>query len=344
MNGWDPNIYPKPRFTSEYGFQSYPSLTAWNSVLGQEDNLTELMDHRQHSPLGNTPIEALISKNLPLPSTDSENYNEALIYMSQISQAMAIKMETEVYRIERGGLMGTMGALYWQLNDVWVAPSWSSIEFDGKFKILQYWAKEFLSPMHVTCHLDKTGKVSVVVIRDTLGSPANLKIVIKVFKWLSFSVVQEDIKNFEMEENSVKLVYSFKLTGYIKNKLNPANSFIEISLRNSKNKTLATNYVLPEKIKNCKGIKKTFIQAKISASRCQFSKSIISMDVTSRSHAVFVYLELTNELIRNYKFSENGFIQTAPIQTVYLEFENLDCKLEVKIEDVKIMDVSQFMA
>lgn len=98
LNGWDPNIYPKPRFTSEYGFQSYPSLTAWNSVLGQEDNLTELMDHRQHSPLGNTPIEALISKNLPLPSNDLTNYNEALIYMSQISQAMAIKMETEVYR------------------------------------------------------------------------------------------------------------------------------------------------------------------------------------------------------------------------------------------------------
>lgn len=58
------------------------------------------MDHRQHSPLGNTPIEALISKNLPLPSNGLENYEEALIYMSQISQAMAIKMETEVYRYE----------------------------------------------------------------------------------------------------------------------------------------------------------------------------------------------------------------------------------------------------
>lgn len=262
LNGWDPNIYPKPRFSSEYGFQSYPSLTAWNSVLGPKDNLTELMDHRQHSPLGNTPIEALISKNLPLPSTESENYIEALIYMSQVSQAMAIKMETEVYRNERGGLMGTMGALYWQLNDVWVAPSWSSIEFDGKFKILQYWAKEFLSPMHVTCHLDKTGKVSVIVIRDTLGSPEVLNVVIRAFKWSSFSVVKDELISFRMEENSVKLVFSFKLADYIKGALSPANSFLEISLKNLKNKTLATNYVLPEKIKDCKGIQRSFIQVR----------------------------------------------------------------------------------
>lgn len=38
-------------------------------------------------------------------------------------------------RAERDGLMKTMGALYWQLNDVWVAPSWSSIDFTGNFKV-----------------------------------------------------------------------------------------------------------------------------------------------------------------------------------------------------------------
>lgn len=51
---------------------------------------------------------------------------------------MAIKAETEVYRTGRQRMANTMGALYWQLNDVWVAPSWSSIEFNGNFKVLNF--------------------------------------------------------------------------------------------------------------------------------------------------------------------------------------------------------------
>lgn len=48
---------------------------------------------------------------------------------------MAMKIETETYRRMRNTIYSngegmTMGALYWQLNDVWQAPTWSSI---GKF-------------------------------------------------------------------------------------------------------------------------------------------------------------------------------------------------------------------
>jgi len=52
--------------------------------------------------------------------------------LCEINQAMGMKTEVELYRrkqnvIDADGAGLTMGALYWQLDDIWQAPSWSSI-------------------------------------------------------------------------------------------------------------------------------------------------------------------------------------------------------------------------
>lgn len=100
-DGWDPDIYPRARFVTEYGFQSLPVLASWNRTIFPEDNLPSIVTHRQHDPKAFIPMLQLISRHFALPAMDLENNVETLIYLSQLSQAMATKTATDVFRSHR---------------------------------------------------------------------------------------------------------------------------------------------------------------------------------------------------------------------------------------------------
>lgn len=195
---WNWSTYPKPRFVSEYGVQSYPALSSWVASIGGDDYLPDLMRHRQHSPLGDVPIDALIVRHLPIQNVPKDRKTEATIYFSQISQGMAIKTQTEYYRILRSSFANTMGALYWQLNDVWVAPSWSSIDYMGKFKILQFMAKKFLEPTSIVPIVDAADVLRLFLVEDRLEKGPDYVARMKVYSWKDFDVRQERTWNVSM--------------------------------------------------------------------------------------------------------------------------------------------------
>ncbi|MBO5624010.1 MAG: glycoside hydrolase family 2 protein, partial [Butyrivibrio sp.] len=43
------------------------------------------------------------------------------------------------------------GPVYWQLNDCWPVASWASIDYEGRWKALQYYAARFFAPILVSC-------------------------------------------------------------------------------------------------------------------------------------------------------------------------------------------------
>lgn len=194
MNIWDPSKFPNPRFSSEYGTQSIPSMRSWRQITDNNDSLSDLIEHRQHSPLGMEVIKPQLSINLPLPPSTDKMYLEALIYMSQISQAMGIKIQSEVYRVHRDLEAKTMGALYWQLNDVWVAPSWSSIDFYGIPKILWYWSRDFFAPIAIIAHLDNyKNQINVTISREGISdSEFHGYTEMKLYKYSSFQPERSD--------------------------------------------------------------------------------------------------------------------------------------------------------
>ena len=50
-----------------------------------------------------------------------------------------------------------MGAMFWQLNDAWQAPSWSSIDWGVRWKMLHYFARRFFGRVLLSPSLDEAG-------------------------------------------------------------------------------------------------------------------------------------------------------------------------------------------
>ncbi|XP_046449905.1 beta-mannosidase-like [Daphnia pulex] len=157
-NGWNSSSFPKPRMSTEYGFQALPSVHSWATVAdpSNDDDWSfngALLSNRQHHPLGNFEMELQVSSRFGLPKTNLSTRRglEDMIYLTQMHQAQAIKTQTLHYRrhkyqLSENGAGLTMAALYWQLNDIWQAPSWASIEYGGRWKPLHYFAVDFFAP------------------------------------------------------------------------------------------------------------------------------------------------------------------------------------------------------
>ena len=159
----DASVFPLGRFTSEYGWQSYPSLETLRKVsaraLGDWHWNSTLMNERQHHPRGNPELVAQDLMFFAAPPDDgSADSFDAFIYQTQAVQALCIGTQASFYRAARNmsGARGNMGSLYWQLNDIWQAPSWASIEYGGSWKLLHYAIKRAYAPVLLYGRLNYT--------------------------------------------------------------------------------------------------------------------------------------------------------------------------------------------
>ncbi len=127
------------RFISEFGFQSFPSIKTVKTFTTESDRnvFSKVMESHQKNKDANGKLIFYLSHNFLFPKDF-----ESLLYLTQILQAVAIKKGVEHWRRNRGNVMGT---LFWQLNDSWPVASWSSIDYFGRWKPLQYFSKAFFA-------------------------------------------------------------------------------------------------------------------------------------------------------------------------------------------------------
>ena len=147
----------RPRFCSEFGYQSFPSPEVAETFASKEQIAGHGPDFEWHQKNsgGNRRIRETMARYFPAPkNVDGE------LLLSQFQQGMAIKMAVDGWRAQRPRCMGT---LYWQLNDNWPVASWSSVEYGGKWKPLHHLARRFYAPVAVVAR--PAGEI--VALNDT---------------------------------------------------------------------------------------------------------------------------------------------------------------------------------
>ncbi|MDG2363106.1 MAG: glycoside hydrolase family 2 protein, partial [Flavobacteriales bacterium] len=108
---------------SEFGFQSFPERSTWETVVISDtlDRLSsDVIAHEKHSR-----GFAIIDKYLESSYGDfSDGYSyEEWAYITQVVQAKGISDGVRAARLNQDFCSGS---LIWQLNDCWPVASWSS--------------------------------------------------------------------------------------------------------------------------------------------------------------------------------------------------------------------------
>lgn len=150
------------RFLSEFGFQSFPAMDTIRSfTLPEERNIfSYVMEMHQRNAGANGRILKYLSQNYLYPSG-----LETLVCASQLLQADAIRYGVEHLRRNRGKER-CMGAVYWQLNDIWPGASWSSIDYNYRWKALQYHARRFFAPHLLSCEEESMASQGLTCISE----------------------------------------------------------------------------------------------------------------------------------------------------------------------------------
>ncbi|XP_049525027.1 beta-mannosidase-like [Dermacentor silvarum] len=247
-------------------------------------------------------------------------------YLTQVVQAEAVRTGCERFRRLRGhlydGLGHNMGVLFWQLNDIWPAPSWASIEYGGRWKMLHYFARKFFSPIIVSPYLERDEEFRVFIVNDLLTPVEGAMLDVTLYSSLSFT----PLWGFQLQPK-VRSALSADLGSYpVSDQLRRHSCsrfllcFFWFVLRDqTTGKLLAPEaYLLPGDFKethlHATTIKVTSVVGPTAAPR---EPGFSTFDVTLRASSIALFVWLTARHLSG-RFSDNGFLLKNP--TIVVQF------------------------
>ncbi|XP_064594650.1 beta-mannosidase-like [Liolophura sinensis] len=310
-DAWDWTVYPVGRFVTEYGLQSWPSLTTLKTASEPQDwNYdSPFCEHRQHS------VNGLVKYGkVQRPVKEIRD----IIYLTQINQAIALKTYSELLRRRQNEAVNgegfTMGALFWQLEDIWQAPTWASIEYGGKWKMLHYYAVRFFSDTLISPYIDQS-ELKVYYIQDFPSVPRKANdsstnvLNIRVRSWSSFTVQYRVDVPFLRPSQRASSIYNRPLSTILANTNCPSKAYCFLEFGLNENFTTG-NWLLLTYPKDTKGLHRASI--KIGDPHLN-QDGTFTLQLSSTTVAMFVWLDTG---VIEGRFSDNGFIMSEPSRDV----------------------------
>jgi beta-mannosidase len=289
----------KPRFNSEFGFQSFSSPETMETVTSPENRniCSPVFEYHQRSGVGNQKILNHISRLFRVPTT-----YDGMLYVSQALQAHSIKTAVEHWRRIKPHNMGT---LYWQLNDIWPVASWSSLEFDGRWKMLHYASRKFFAPLLVSS-LENKGNVEIWAtsdINETLSGILTVRLM--DFDGKIFSSTR---KKIALPKLGSRKVFSLPLKKLAAGEEEKADRFLHFTLETNGGKSENHHFFLPFKKLR---LHKPVIRLKLR----QRKNGLFAVTLTSSTLAPFVWIRTGKTM---GVFSDNGMPLLPKKQAILL--------------------------
>lgn len=218
FEGMERNV---PRFMSEYGFQSFPAPSAFE---GQLEGIYRKLDDpylqaRQKSYKTTKELLRHLEQHYP----NSKDY-ASFAYLSQLNQRLAMRMAIHAHRKDRKRCSGT---LYWQLNDVWAGPTWSTIDFAGNWKAAHYMVRDRYKAVIAIPQLVEE-QVELTVANDQLKA-IQLKAEIICLNFNGDTLSQR-FESVEVPANASQKIGSWPIASFLPEKINKEKAVLLIRL------------------------------------------------------------------------------------------------------------------
>lgn len=321
----------KPRFCSEFGYQSYPSLPVVKTFTPPEQMsiYSESFSNHQKNPSGNMLIKNMFNHYFNEP----KNFVQQL-YLSQVQQSIAIRQGCEYFRTLKPI---TRGIIYWQLNDCWPVSSWASIEYGGRWKQLQYHAKRFFDPLMITFFENKDyqaiidgkkshddliddQKLKLIVVNDRL---ITVKFSVKV-DWIDFD--GKIIQNWNVSSLSA-LSDTAEAAWQIDSKLfneRRKDGFFYAVLTTDTGE-IRSNFYFPTVYKEC--------DLKLAKIKADLQRDIHGTKITLTTDKPAFFVHLESEKVR--KFTDSSLVLIPSEKVV------VNCQEEINNDDLTIYQLAQ---